>query len=491
MSDDRYDHFGKDGSERPRKRRVVDWTQMVTGLNGLDPAADYEIHVRREVIPIIVVPGLFGTRLESVTGSPLWEPSTSLLPDGPNAHRVASTYLRLGGLWSTPEERMRLFGEGVQVADEGADNGWRSLCADSYGECLRRLERWPWSSSIRFCFQLPVHGFGYDWTADQGLSGERLARYVDELVESYRAQGQMCERVFLVTHGAGGLVARVACALPGASARVMGIFHAGLPAHGTPAVYHALKAGFRRGEGPEGMAADLLGHTGQHVSALAGCMPGLLQLLPGPGFADAQGGRHWLRFEGPNGARLAAFSSKEVAQGAGRYWGLPSTDPTQTLEQLHGWHHENSYLALGRDLPTAEYATFRMSPRGRRKKFGRLTLVPVKRTDADTITEGGEGAAAHRVFGDGSFTVSVPGPDGVTLEVKLQAPEGDGDGMVPFASALAGMSAEQHPGNRLFRTQSFPGAGHFGLLRHELVLDYLVQAVEQTCLDHMAIQVAA
>ena len=491
MSDDRHDHFGKDGTERPRKRLVVDWPRVVTGLDGLDPAADYEIHVRREVIPIIVVPGLFGTRLQTAAGAPLWEPSASLLPEGGNAHRVASAYMRLAGLWPSPGDRARLLGDGVKVTDGGVDSGWRSLCADSYGECLRRLERWPWKSTISFCFQLPVFGFGYDWTADLARSGERLARYVGELTDDYKNGGQLCDRVFLVAHGAGGLVAQAACALHGASTRVAGIFNAGLPAQGTPAVYHALKTGFRRGEGPEGMAADLLGHTGQHVSALAESMPGLLQQLPGPGYLDAQGEEQWLRFEGPEGARVAAFNSTEIDEGAGRYWGLPALESSRELERILGWQHENSYLAVGRDLPTAESATFRMSPRGRKKKFGRLTLVPVQRTDAGTMTAGSEGVTARSVFGEGGFTASLPGPDGVTLEVKLQPPEGDGDGVVPLASALAGMSRELHPTDRPSRVQSFPGAGHFGLLRHRPVLDYLVQAIEQACRDHIVLQVAA
>ena len=485
MSDNRHDHFGKDGSERTRKKLVVDWTQVVAGLGGLDPAADYDVQVRREAIPIVVVPGLFGTRLETAAGAPLWEPSTSLLPEGGNAHRVASTYLRLAGLWSAPEDRARLFASGLRVADEGADNGWRSLCADSYGECLRRLERWPWSPSIRFCFHLPVHGFGYDWSADLMASGERLAHYLDELVESYRARGYVCDRVFLASHGSGGMVARAASVVHGASSRVLGVFHVGLPVHGTPAVYQWLKAGFRREEGPEGMAADLLGHTGKHVSALAACMPGLLQLLPRPDYCE----RQWMRFEGPDGAGVSALAADEIGDGGGRYWGLPIDEYPTVMKQINSWQHENSYVAVGRDVTTANDAVYRMSPRGRKKKFGRLTMMPVQKTDAETITERREGVTARGVFREGSFSASLSGPDGITLEVKLQPPHGDGDGVVPVAATLPTVS-DQRTKDRLPRTRVFSGVGHFGLLRHGQVLDYLVKSIEQTCLDHMMLQVA-
>ena len=491
MADDRHDHFGEDGSERPGKRLVVDWTRVVSGLDGLDPAADYEIHVRREVIPIILVPGLFGTRLETASGAPLWEPATSLLPEGANAQRVAAAYLRLGGLWSSPGDRARLFARGVRVTDGDAERGWRSLCADSYGDCLRRLKRWPWRASIQLCFQLPVHGFGYDWTADLLRSGERLARYVEETVSRYSAQGQPCKRVFLVAHGVGGLVAQAACAQHGAGPQVLGLFCAGVPVHGTPAAYHALKAGFRRGEGPEGMAADLLGHTGQHVSALAESMPALLQLLPGPRYRDAQGKQRWLRFEGPDSAPVAAFSGLDIGQGAGRYWGLPTTEhhPGQT-ELMQDWQHDNCYLALGQDLATADRAAFRVSPRGRKKKFGRLTLVPVRKVDGEILTERGENIVAHDVFGDGSYRASLTGPDNVTLEVALQPPDGRGDGVVPLEAARVD-AVEGQGSDRLPRARAFAGAEHYALLRHEPVLDYLVQAVEQACLDHMVLQVAA
>ncbi len=495
MSDHRHAHFAPDGSERPQKRLVVHWSDLVTGLDGLDPDSDYEIRVRREVIPILLVPGLLGTRLHTREGERVWEPSATLLPSAPNGHGVASMLLRLAGVWTSPQDRARLMvGEGfdpehLQVPDATTERGLQALAADVYGEALRRLSRWHWSDLVRLCFELPVHGFGYNWTDDNARSGELLAGHLERLLEEYGDSD--CRQVILVTHGTGGLVARVACALYGAEEMVLGVFHGAQPALGTPALYHALKSGFsRQAAALPRMAAAALGHTGRHVTALLERMPGPLQALPWESYADSSGDRRWLKFQGPNGAQTASLPDGErSAVGSSeqeRYWGLGQTGSPlaatgEFQQRLGHGHHENSYHALGRGLPTAESATFRVAPRGRKKQYGRLKLVPVGQRDADQVLGL---AGAHRcVHGEGRFAASLDSPDGVTLEVSLQPPDGDGDGWVPACSARAAAPAEAEPRGRAPRCLEFEGAEHFGFFSHGPVLDYLTTAIEQMCED--------
>lgn len=502
-----YKHFEREGPDRMRRMLVLDWPRLLTGVEGLDPDSDVDLRVRREVIPIVVVPGLLGTRLCTPAGDPLWEPSATLLPSAPNGHRLAAANLGLAGVWTSPAQRHRLLTGArdssgrLRVADAGVDQGWRALCADQYGACLRRLERWPWSDLLALCFRLPVHGFGYDWTADLGRSGELLAQFIAELVQGHIDAGRLCNQVILVTHGAGGLVARAACALHGARQQVLGVFHGAQPALGAAAVYQALKAGFVRCEGPGGLAAQVLGHSGQHVSALASTAPGLVQLLPWPGYQDAEGERCWLRFEGPAGERMVALPDNdpatEIYAESGRYWGLGdgSVQWREALQRAGAlWqalgtrHHPNTYHALGAGYPTAEQVCFRLSPRGRKKKFGRLTLVPVQGADAETITAANGGDRG--VYSEGGFAASVAAADGVMLEVKLQARTGDGDGIVPVGPARSRIEAEQ-PHGQIPRLKVLVGAEHFGFMGHEPVLEYMVQVVQQLCTDLVTRRVAA
>ena len=507
MADDRHDHFGKDGTERSHKRLVVDWTRVASGLEGLDPDSDHEIRVRREVIPVVLVPGMFGTRLHTHRGEPVWEPCTTLLPSSPGAHLVADMFLRLGLLWSSPGQRRRLLvGERfdpdhLQVSGAAAHRGWQALAADAYGDVLRRLERHPWSDALRLCFELPAHGFGYNWTDDHLHTGELLSRHLRELVSAYEAQGRQCRRVILVAHGSGGLAARAACTLHGAREVVLGVFHGAQPALGAPAMYNALKAGFARSSPHEELAADLLGDTGDRVADLLCRMPGPIQTLPGEGYQDSSGERLWLRFQGADGAPVSALPGGDpwtgVYQQHSRYWGLPASaaardgdDGVLTRAQefhrrLGDLHHPNTYHALGRGRATAESVTFRLSPRARKKQYGQLKLVPVGSCDADIIT----GAVGHHrcVHGKGRFSATLAGEGSLTLEVALQGGDGDGDGdgMVPSSSARAPAPDAGASGGRVPRCKEFEGVEHFSFFNHGPVLDHLTAVIEQVCGDYI------
>lgn len=58
-----------------------------------------------------------------------------------------------------------------------------------------------------------------------------------------------CNKVIIVTHSMGGLVARSACVLHGAEGKVLGVIHGVQPSVGSPAAYWRMKAGFERPRG--------------------------------------------------------------------------------------------------------------------------------------------------------------------------------------------------------------------------------------------------
>lgn len=100
---------------------------------------------------------------------------------------------------------------------------------------------------MRLCFNLTVHAFGYNWTDSPEVNGEILANFISKLIDSYKKIG-LCERVIIVTHSMGGLVARAACNLYGAEKNVLGVIHTVQPASDSPAGYWRIKGGFERPE---------------------------------------------------------------------------------------------------------------------------------------------------------------------------------------------------------------------------------------------------
>lgn len=497
-----HDHFGKDGTERPRKQLKVRWPELVSGLGGLDPDGDHDISVQRETVPIVLVPGLFGTRLQTRRGEPAWEPCSTLLPAAPGAGGLTSMLLR-GAVWSSPQQRARwMLGDppdagNLQVPD-GGERGWAAVAADLYGGVLRHLQRYPWSDLMRLCFSLPVYAVGHNWASEISRAGAQLARRIEQLVQAHDRQG-WCRQVILVTHSSGGLVARAACLEFGAQQLVMGVFHGAQPTLGIPALYRAFRAGFAKDEPLGGLAAAALGHTGEHLSALLGRMPGVAQLLPGADYLDSAGERRWLRFRGPGGALTASLPDDqgvaELYRRSDRYWGLGlAAAADDGLWQPAGplaaqAQHPNSYHALGRGRRTAEQATFGMASRGRKKLYGRLKLVPLRGPmSAETIL----GTDSDRcVYGRGRFAATLQGQDDVTMEISLQPPAGDGDGLVPVSSARALVPDGEQTRGRVPRSHEFSDVEHFGFFDHRPVLDYLTAVVEQICQDHIEQQVGA
>ena len=141
----------------------------------------------------------------------------------------------------------------------------------------------------------PVHAFGYNWLQSNKASGEALKKYIDEVIQSYKAQGKTCEQVILVTHSMGGLVARAACKLHGAQGQVAGVFHGVMPTDGAAATYKRMVSGFG-GEAPwfhlkAQATANILGPRGTFTTPTLALNAGPLELLPN---AQYNGGQPWL-----------------------------------------------------------------------------------------------------------------------------------------------------------------------------------------------------
>jgi len=305
------------------------------------------IEVQQEIVPIIFVPGIMGSRLRDRNGNKVWDPDSKLFMLG-----------KFGVFWQSARKRKnKLVGRAFHseylsvIEDDHSHNkrfadktdrtrakrGWGGVGWSSYGDFLIALQNKQWEPLVHLNFRTPVHVFGYNWTACNGLAGEKLAAYVEETIAGYRERA--CTHVILVTHSMGGLVARAACKLPGVKNKVIGVIHGVQPAMGSAAAYWRMKGGFERPhtipdldgwqwlKNPSkmvhhktetlltkgydfGMGTDLglgnvtawvLGADGEEVTSLLGNMPGGLELLPNQRYRDNDGNQQWLVFINPDG----------------------------------------------------------------------------------------------------------------------------------------------------------------------------------------------
>jgi pimeloyl-ACP methyl ester carboxylesterase len=138
----------------------------------------------------------------------------------------------------------------------------------------------------------PVHAVGYNWLQSNNVSVQRLVDKIDAITDFYKnTLNKDCEKVILVTHSMGGLVARACTQLQGKSDKVLGVVHGVMPAIGAPATYKRMRAGF------EGVEQVLLGRNAAEATAVLTQAPGPMELLPTAEYQAKlpSGAQHWLR----------------------------------------------------------------------------------------------------------------------------------------------------------------------------------------------------
>lgn len=219
----------------------------------------------------------------------------------------------------------------------------------------------------------PVHAMGYNWLKSNRISGVDIAKRISGLIEDYQSQGFKCERVILVTHSMGGLVARAAIhpGIGNIGDKVLGVVHGVMPAVGAGAAYKRMRCGVESTwySLPTQIGAAILGNSGKDVTAVLASAPGALQLLPSPLY-----GNRWLEFR-RNEELIRSWPEKcpyeEIYKARGKWYslfreewinpaGLKTAGISQTLrhldeakkfhEDIEDTYHENSYAHYGADI---------------------------------------------------------------------------------------------------------------------------------------------
>ena len=423
-------------ADQKKKKITVQWEDLPGSVEDLEADTAYTIAIRREVVPILFVAGFGGSRLETTAGNKIWDPDDALF--------MAWTY---GMFWSTPSARKELLvgkrhrSGRLRVMDQ------QGFCAQkdkkaggpvartSYGDLMDRLEKNAWPDAVKLCLHLPVHSFGYDWTDDIRTSGKKLAEHIRGVIKEYTGKGRRCEKVILITHSTGGLVARWVCHCEGAAGSVLGAIHGAQPIHGTPLTYWVMKAGFKQPSSEDyGEAMNkatnavdavtraaqvhftpyILGSTGRHTAATLGNMPGALQLLPSGRYRTNARQRGWLtmadaseifelRQPGGEGEVTDPFSSIYLDKDS--YWRLvtpellePRPDESgrsaqvarkdfeQNIGKARAFHeeladhqHRQTFHLYGEGTAhaTADEVRFDIGPSARRKVRGKIKRIAV------------------------------------------------------------------------------------------------------------------
>jgi pimeloyl-ACP methyl ester carboxylesterase len=267
-----------------------------------------------------------------------------------------------GGFWTT-------------ILDQNPQN-W--MAATRSQPRLPPLTTDQFRAATKACF-FPVHAMGYNWLQGNEISAINLKQRIRDLIDSYIAAQFECEKVILVTHSMGGLVARALIhpAFANASSMILGIVHGVMPALGAPAAYKRMRCGFEQGVLHMSLTARVLGDTGAKVTAVLGNSTGGLQLLPSKAY-----GNGWLQIR-RNKVLFDAFPKNgdpynEIYKLEGRWYGLlrpkwlnPAADKTSGIRKtkslldkvskfhdtLSGVYHPISYGHYGADTDRPSWET--------------------------------------------------------------------------------------------------------------------------------------
>ncbi|WP_241630479.1 esterase/lipase family protein, partial [Rosenbergiella nectarea] len=357
--------------------------------------------VAEKVIPVIFLPGVMGSNLKEIdSDDKVWCVDMSLGLDA------------LTWVFKSKKERKALLnplstevdGRGTVLYDdlEGrvfpsrTARGWGSALYKSYGEALHVLQFMLNDAHIlidnlkngtirrtsrqlligedlgaekgedalteaevrrSYDYLFPLHVFGYNWLQSNADSAVQLDRYIKKVLASYQDRLAV-DKVILVTHSMGGLVARYYSEELNGRDNILGIVHGVMPDLGSPTAYRRMKTGER------GIVGAVIGDDAASLMPVLAQSPGPLQLLPGKAY-----GQGWLRIHSDTEKVSKPVSDpyteiylneedwwrlcekelllNDVSKEWKAYQSRIKKDVENFIEKLHGQYHPNTYAFYG------------------------------------------------------------------------------------------------------------------------------------------------
>ncbi|QUG75510.1 hypothetical protein GKQ23_11145 [Erwinia sp. E602] len=363
-----------------------------------------------KVIPVIFIPGVMGSNLKNQS-SEVWQFSASSLRKWPLASPEKRKFL-LDPKTTTVDDSGAIFNDDVdgKKFPSRRERGWGSAFYKSYGEALDRLQYLLSDDDIltenhfreaqlqtarqRFTgvrigdepaeqmltkeeaahghrFLFPLHVFGYNWLQSCADSAALLGTFIRSVLGQYYYRLAV-NKVILVTHSMGGLVARHYSENMNGRENILGMVHGVMPDLGSPAAYRRMKTGER------GITGMIIGDSAEKLMPVLAQSPGPLQLLPGSAY-----GTGWLKIES-SGTRLSLPVEdpyQDIYLNKTAWWRLceqglllGNTDSEWTafahrienpvkifIEELNGKYHPQTWLFYGAsaDNPSDAFLTWK------------------------------------------------------------------------------------------------------------------------------------
>lgn len=448
------------------------------------------------IIPVIFVPGVMGSNLKGIDNADgvRWrlDTTSSMSPWLARGADIRKRYLAPPRM-VVDDDGARPSGT-AQHDEELKRRGWGEVGAMSYGDFLVWLENalndfsntkgghrdlllnkalgsiksdaalLKSEVALSYRYRFPVHACGYNWLDSNDASAEQLKQRINRVIARYKKEKKRCEKVILVTHSMGGLVARYCSEVLGMSDQILGIVHGVMPAIGAAAVYRRFKSG------TEGawLPAKVLGEDAAEMTAVLSSAPGPLQLLPTPEY-----GNGWLKID--DGSTVVSLPQRndpysEIYTVRGRWWSMcedhlitPRARMTPARGQqeidadwkefltiiekkvkkfhqkIEGKYHHNTYAFFGSDNRFKAYGTVVW-----RTTFKSLRRPPLPQPKKDVLN------AKLNFYGELEETRTALYPPEIGARkivpnevFRISEPDEDGDGTVPHRS---GFAPHKHPG---------------------------------------------
>ncbi|MEP7120508.1 MAG: alpha/beta fold hydrolase [Byssovorax sp.] len=198
------------------------------------------LHAPLRYLPIIIVPGIMGTRLtDAKSGELIWNPVGKPLGEGPQPFAVNNERLSQTSSELIPDET-----HGYDYDEDDKENEIKgikhfyNLVGDFYAKLAKAMAVLDCGQSGEYQLKPRVYCAGYDWRLDNAKAALRLAGVVEEAL---RETGE--RKVIILGHSMGGMVSRYYCRVLGGESKVHALFLLASPTLGAPAAYTQLKHG--------------------------------------------------------------------------------------------------------------------------------------------------------------------------------------------------------------------------------------------------------
>lgn len=278
-----------------REREAKEPKQIRVARNSDNTYNDY-------IVPVIFIPGVFGSRLKFRSGY-VWDPD--------------SAWAMKHWLWTNADEqRVQMRCESFDfdadpnivmsenttqdyknvLSPEEVKRGWAGVSYKYHGKFLEFGINNGYYSEHHH----PIYAFGYDWRDSNEKSGDAFKKRIEEILKIHDAK-----KCVVVSHSMGGLVTRAALFnAPELIDKVLTVVHVFQPAIGTPVPYRRMFTGctmkYDGGIGAAGFNL-IVGNTGEKWVKVASVCDGAMQLMPANNYPKV-GEQPWLRYMTEDGA---------------------------------------------------------------------------------------------------------------------------------------------------------------------------------------------